>query len=187
MWMLVCEVASIPTQCKLCVWIRQKEYKISCVWPPDVTEFGQKGEEFERRRKVRHTGLNPAGRDVVQRAERWDGLLHPDIQGAHAPGARASQNPRCGRREEERHVPQTVPQKLPAPLPQADGEQEHSAEATLHCSSYLVRPLVVGHWKNKRGEAGEKTGLRHRKWRWEDAEENVQGLMKVTEDLSKER
>ncbi|KAI4828360.1 hypothetical protein KUCAC02_022456 [Chaenocephalus aceratus] len=34
--------------------------------------------------------------------------------------------------------PKTVPKKLPAPLPQADGQQEHQTETTLHCGPYLL-------------------------------------------------
>lgn len=123
----------------------------------------RKGPEFWKRgRKV-----EPARGDVVQRAERRDGLLHPDVQGAHAPGAGASQNARCGGREEGRHVPQTVPQKLPTPFSQDDGQQEHQTEATLHCSPHLVRPVVVDGWGGglieiiKKGEGGRETGLRH--------------------------
>ena len=102
-----------------------------CDWISD-----RKGPEFWKRGEESRP-------DVVQRVERRDGLLHPDVQGAHAPGAGASQNARCGGREEGRHVPQTVPKKLPTPFSQDDGQQEHQTEATLHCSPHLVRPVVV--------------------------------------------
>lgn len=107
-----------------------------------MTEFGLKRRRTE------------GCRDVVQWAECRDGLLHPNIQGAHAPGAGASQNPRCGRREAQRHFSQAVTPKLPTTLPKADGQQEHPTEAPLHRSSHLVRPVNHRSLEKEHGTLG---------------------------------
>lgn len=78
----------------------------------------------------------------------------------------------------EQHVPKAVTPKLPAPVPQAHGQQEHSTEAAIHCSSHLVRPVGVGRW-------GKGTFVV--KWRWNGVGENLQGLIELSEDLCKER
>lgn len=93
-----------------------------------------------QRNRVCPSDLKPTCRHVLQRAERGHGLLHTDVQGAHAPGAGASQGTRGDGRKERSHLAQTLPQELPSTLPPTDGKQEHQTEAALHRGSYLVRP-----------------------------------------------